>query len=76
MVLLLESVFEMHLGVALPFVAARELSAASVAAEGLFARMSPYVRGEVVGPREGAHADTALEGFLSRVDADVAGELV
>ena len=43
----------------------RELPAANVADERLFARVSADVSGEVVAAAEGAHADAALERFLT-----------
>lgn len=72
----LQPLLEMHLGVPLLLVRARELAAADVAGEGLLARVRAYVRRQVVGAAEGAHADAALEGLLPRVDAYVARQLV
>jgi len=55
---------EADLGVAFLLVGAGELAAAGVAGEGLFARVRPYVRRQVIGAREAAHANAALERFL------------
>lgn len=66
----------MHLGVSLLLVGASELSAASVAAERLFAGVRSDVSREVVGAREASHADAALERLLASVDANVARELI
>jgi hypothetical protein len=74
--LLLHPLFEVHFGVALLLVAAREFASAHVARERFFAGVGSNVRRQVVRPREGPHTDPALERLLARVDADVAGEFV
>lgn len=74
--LALQTLLQVHLGVPLLLVRARELAAAHVARERLLARVRAHVRRQVVRPAERAHADAALERFLPRVDADVPRQFV
>ena len=67
---------DVHPGVALLLVGAREPLAADLALEWLLAGVRANVRGEMVGAGEGPEAGAALERLLACVDADVARQLV
>ena len=55
---------------------AGEFPAANITSEWFFARVRPYMGGEVVAPGKSPHAYSALERFLTRMDADVTGQLI